>query len=595
MPSRVADSVILLLLLLLLLLAPRLAAADSPSLEPAYSPYEQQAIDDAASELHTTVDPAPAGKRVEHIDYVRIDPIDRHDPAPRWLDVAHVTTRVFVLRREVLVAEGARWDQARVDESARNLRALSQLSLVLCIPMRGSAPDRVRLVVITKDVWSLYPDFDVSGTGRTTTLTLEPKETNLAGLQHTLMGRFVLDPSTYSVGASYEVPRLDGQFLDLQAEGNVVFDKTTGVVEGSYGTATAERPLFSSRTEWAWLAAFKWNDTIFRLYNDSGVSRWSPGPSDAVAGSVGSAGSVPWQYRQRTLGETLQVTRSFGVEQKNDVAIGFALSRARYAATFDADPALASAFTAAVVPRSDDRVGPFVQWHTYTNDFMHVLDVDTLSLQEDQRLGHEIWLRVYPVLRALGSSRELLGTYAAAAYTVPLGDGFTRAAVQGTVEAERTFVPDTSVTGDLVVVTPRTGIGRLVFEATATDRVRNSLRVMSFLGGNNRLRGYPSNALAGADVFSANLEYRSRPVSVASVQLAGVLFYDVGDASSAFDQFRPKHSVGFGLRAVFPQIERPVFRLDVGFPVGPKAPGFGYAFAFHQAVPIPAIGVGLGP
>ena len=193
-----------------------------------------------------------------------------------------MTTRVFVLRHELLVSEGQRWDQALVDESARNLRALSDLSLVLCIPMRGSAPDRVRLAVITKDVWSLYPDFDIAGTGRATTFTLEPKETNLAGLQHTLSGRFVLDPSTYSVGARYGVPRLDGRFLDLEVEGDVVFNKASGIVEGTFGTASIERPLFSSRTEWAALAAFNWNDTVFRLYNNSGVSLWFPRPRPAA-------------------------------------------------------------------------------------------------------------------------------------------------------------------------------------------------------------------------------------------------------------------------------------------------------------------------
>jgi hypothetical protein len=574
---------------LVLVLAGRPAAALAASAGGVYSAYEEQAIADAEEKLARQVDVAPAGKRIEGIDFVRIDPIDPHDPAPRWLDAAHAITRVFVLRRELVVSEGQRWEQALVDESARNLRALSQVSLVLCVPMRGSAPDRVRLVVITKDVWSLYPDFDIAGTGRATTLTLQPKETNLAGLQHTLSGQFILDPTTYSVGGHYEVPRLDGRFLDLVAEGNAVFNKAMGVVEGSFGTASVERPLFSSRTEWAWLAAFAWNDTVFRLYNDSGVSRWLPHPGDPAAGSV------PWEYRQRTLNETLQLTRSFGIEQKNDLSLGFTLAHARYAAMDTGAPALAAQFTAAVVPRSENRVGPFVQWHTYTNDFEHLLDVDTLSLQEDQRLGHEVWLRVYPVFRSLGSSRDLLGTYAAAAYTVPLGDGFTRAALQATVEAEPRVVSDASFVGDLAVVTPRTGVGRLVFETTATDRARNSLRTISFLGGNNRLRGYPSNAFSGADVLSANLEYRSRPVSLASVQVAGILFYDVGDAFDDFEQLHPKHSVGVGLRVVLPQIERPVFRLDVGFPVGPQAPSVGYAFAFHQAVPIPAIGVGFGP
>ena len=113
---------------------------------------------------------------------VRLEPIDKHDPLPAAIDVVHTTTRPWVLRRELVAREGQAWSSVVVDESARNLRKLPQLSLVVCVPMVGSTPDRVRLVVITKDVWSLYVDFDLVVTsGGLESLTLEPKESNVAG------------------------------------------------------------------------------------------------------------------------------------------------------------------------------------------------------------------------------------------------------------------------------------------------------------------------------------------------------------------------------------------------------------------------------
>src|SRR4029077_15142118 len=114
--------------------------------------------------LGARVDPSPEGKLIEQIDFVRLDPIDRHDPLPVAVNAPHATSRVSLLRREILTKEGDRYRPVLVDESARNLRNLPQLSLVLCIPMNGSTPDRVRLVVITKDVWSLYVDFDIAAT-----------------------------------------------------------------------------------------------------------------------------------------------------------------------------------------------------------------------------------------------------------------------------------------------------------------------------------------------------------------------------------------------------------------------------------------------
>ena len=92
-----------------------------------------------------------------------------------------------------------------------------------------------------------------------------------------------------------------------------------------------------------------------------------------------------------------------------------------------------------------------------------------------------------------------------------------------------------------------------------------------------------------------NLEYRSRPIELASVHLGAAAFYDVGDAFDGFDNLHPKHAVGVGLRALFPQIDRVVLRLDVGFPIvsGALPPGVSPAsffLAFHQAFALDGIG-----
>jgi hypothetical protein len=106
------------------------------------------------------------------------------------------------------------------------------------------------------------------------------------------------------------------------------------------------------------------------------------------------------------------------------------------------------------------------------------------------------------------------------------------------------------------------------------------------------LRGYPSRYVFGSNLLAANVEYRSRPIEIASLQFGAAAFYDSGDAFGSFDHIRPKHAVGGGLRVVLPQIERSVFRLDVGFPVGASdlpstvAP-FSIFFAFSQALALP--------
>ena len=564
------------------------ARAGPVSLTTSYSPYEKQAIHDAEEALATSVEPVPEGKTIARIDFIRIDPIDPHDPAPGALDRLHATSREGVLRHELLVREGDTWSAVGVDESARNLRALPQLSLVLCVPMRGRAPGTVRLVVITKDVWSLYVDFAVDGTpGGLELLDLEPKETNFAGSHQTVLARFVLQPLSFSLGASYTAPRLDGRWLSLALDANVILNRASGSQEGSYGSAQIGRPLYSSLARWAWDVGVVWRDELYRRYVNAAVDLFVPDPPATTP--------VPWSYRARTITETAEVTRSFGWESKNDVTVGASVSRASYRVPDSPalDPAAVAQFARAAMPIGENRVGPYVEWHAYTSDFLRIIDFDTLGLQEDYRLGHELWFRLYPVVQALGSSRDLVGVYGAAAYSVALGDGVARASLESTTEAEPHRISDASWVASLGVTTPRIGVGRLVFVATALNRWRNYLNALSLLGGDSQLRGYPSRYFAGKDIVTTNLEYRSRPVEIASIQFGASVFHDAGDAFDGFDHLAPKHTLGVGLRAVFPQVERSVLRFDVGFPVPaserpPNVPPVSFFVAFGQALSLPS-------
>jgi hypothetical protein len=593
-----------------ILLLSESASAEPVSLKTRYSVYEEQAIRDAAAILKSGVDTAPNGKQIERIDFVRIDPIDPHDPAPLALNRVHVTSRPGVLRHELLVREGSTWSDVLVDESARNLRLLPQVSLVLCVPMRGSTPDTVRLVVITKDVWSLYVDFGISGVNL---LDLEPKETNFLGLHQTILGRFVLTPDTYSLGASYQVPRFAGRFVSFSVDANVIVNKWTGSPEGHYGSVNIGRPLYTSMTKWAWATNLKWDDEISRGYSNGLLECWTPANFDAASSCPSSIfyPPVPWVYRKRTILEEAELVRSFGWQTKSDFAVGASIGDASYVVPPSpplVNPDWVTQFKNTKVPRGDDRVGPFVQWHGYTSNFLRIIDFDTLALQEDYRLGHEVYLRVYPVLGPLGSTRNVIGTYASAAYGVRLGDGVARALVESTVEYDadgrgtpdgKPGISDASLNTELGVASPRIlGLGRLVLNVTVLDRPRNYLNALSYLGSDSLLRGYPTQAFNGADLVASNLEFRSRPVDVASLQFGAAAFYDAGDAFDSFENIRPKQSAGVGLRILLPQVTRSVFRLDFAIPLaGPHIPGIpNVFFTFGQAIGLPVPtppGIGL--
>ena len=105
--------------------------------------------------------------------------------------------------------------------------------------------------------------------------------------------------------------------------------------------------------------------------------------------------------------------------------------------------------------------------------------------------------------------------------------------------------------------------------------------------------------LVGTRIMMAGAELRFpvlRPLGLLPQgfpDLEGVLFYDAGDAADGVANFQPKQSVGFGIRTLFPQVNRLVFRFDFAFPLnrGPfpetgsnaLVPPFGFFFAFDQA------------
>ncbi|WP_437973537.1 hypothetical protein WMF11_32610 [Sorangium sp. So ce295] len=569
------------------------AATAAPARSEGYSSYESATIERVLSRLGATLDPAPEGKIVEGIDVVPLEVFEDRDPAPAFLNWFHALSRPYVIRREVLLAAGRPYEQALADESARHLRELIQLSLVLVFAVRGGAPDRVRVAVVTKDVWSLRlnSDYRIAG-GQLEYLFLQPSEQNLLGVHHAVAAQLALDPGALSLGVTYAMPRIGGSHVRLRTQANAITDRETGKLEGSSGEFIYGQPLYATQAEWAWELEISWRDEVTRRFIGTKLATFD---AEATPGDD----RVPYRYRSDLLVGSYAVTRSFGggasrsSAVKHDVSVGIEASRKAY--RLDAPGGLAPAaiaeFEERVMPVSDTRVAPTFKYATYSTRFLRVLDFNTLALQEDYRLGHELAILIYPVTTALNSSRSFLGISAAAAYTVALGDGLARAVVETVTELDGSQIFDASIEARARVHTPSFGVGRLVFDVRLFDRYRNYLNRKLVLGGDTRLRGYPTAAFIGEDVLSANLELRTRPLEIWSCQVAGAAFFDAGDAFDGFDDLRLKQSAGFGVRALFPQLSRVVMRADWGVPLtrGYKEPDAlpgDILVTFEQAFPM---------
>lgn len=576
----------------------RAQSASASGRESGLSAYEQKTLAMALAKLHLTEDPAPEGKTIESIDVFTFEVFDEREGDLQLLNVFHATTRPFVLRREVLLAPGQKYDRALADETARNIRGFGQNSLVLVVPVLGSQPGTVRLFVLTKDVWSLRLAWDVrAGSFGLDTLTLQPTEINVAGTHQTLSTRFVLRPETFTLGVGYGVPRLQGKWLAVAAEANVIVNRPSGDPEGTYGYTYVTRPLFSTRTEWSWLVSNDWRDEHIRRYVDAKVflydARATPG-KDALRD----------EYHARRFTETVAVTRSFGIENKLDVTLGAELNRRAYDLPHDIEarfaPEVLDEYRRVRMPVSDTRVGPALRARAYTNEYSRMHDFETLALQEDARVGYDVTAKVYPVFRELGSSRSFVGAEAAAQYTWVIGkDGLLRAGVDALDEFEAHRITDAAVEVDARAATPRLGFGRFVLDGVFVNRYRNYLNRTSLLGGDTRLRGYPTSYFSGKDLVAGNFEYRTPPLQIFTVQVGAVVFYDAGHTANGTNAFKLEHSVGAGVRILLPQFDRVVFRVDGGFPLVRPLPAgvsaFAFFLGFNQAFDLTNYGGNVAP
>lgn len=565
-----------------------LSAAEKSAGPSGYSSYEWATLAGLLRARGWEHDPEPEGKTIESIEIVRLEVFDETDPVPDFLNVFHATTREIVIRRELLFEVGQRFDARSVDETARNLRDRRQLSLVLIATARGSSPDQTRVLVVAKDVWSLRLNSNLAlGSAGLSYLLLNPSEENAFGTHASVGGLFILYPESYSLGLLASQRHLFGTRLRASASASLIYNRESGHLEGSSGYVTYGRPLYATTVEWGFGAAISWRNEVTRLYDGDRVKTFD-------AKGTPEDDALPIEYHtDRQLGG-YEVTRSFGLVRKYDWSFGVEADRRRYRhdASADTSPEAVREFERAWLPVSDTRVSPFVQFQTYSTRFLTTIELETLGLQEDYRLGAETLLRVYPASRAIASSRDLLGTLAGISYTTTLGDGLLRFVALHELDLELSGARhDALALARLRVASPRFGLGRVVVDAVYYDNYQNYLRRKIYLGGDGRLRGYPQNEFYGSTLAAANVELRSTSVDILSAQVGLAAFYDVGDAAYGARALALKQAVGAGLRILFPQANRSVFRFDWGFPLSSHYATLPGAFfvTFDQAFGMPVL------
>lgn len=557
-------------------------AAEARSVE-----YEDQRLAKVLAEEHLVVDPAPDGKRIRKIIIVRRDVLAEDEPFPTFLNAFHWLTHESTVARELLFHAGEPWDQSRVDESERNLRALVIFSIARVVPVQTGEEGAVDALVFTRDLWSLRLETSFQVTdGLVNRLFAQVIERNFMGANTQVALRFELLPKTWTLGEVFSAPRIAGGDLSFSESFDLIFSRDGAGLEGTRGTVALGSPLRDLRQTWGWRVALGYDDSVGRRILGSEVLTYDVPGTEAIE-------AFPEVWDHRALAAAVEGVYQRGHDVIHRLKFGFAASDVsddpRPGVPLTADEE--RAFRRDVLPELRRDWYPYLIWSGFLPDYTTFRDLAGYGISEDVRLGPWWQLTVKAPLEAFGSADDALVLQASIGAIASPGGGLLDAAIGATARLQQSQLDDQVLQVRLRGATPRLPFGRLVFFANWDARQRDTTRTLVTLGGDNGLRGYPTDALfgVGASRLRLNAELRSPPVVIASAHVGAVLFWDGGAVYEALDAFDFRQSVGLGLRMLFPQFNRFTFRLDAGVPL--ESGGFTVLVTFGtlQAVPLTAL------
>ncbi len=452
----------------------------------------------------------------------------------RLADRLHIETRRSVIEQFLLFHEGDAYLPERLQETERNLRALSFLKSAL---VTASLPHDgvVDVKVTTQDAWSIAPETQAGSRGGMNTYGATISESNLLGFGKNVEVGWNKNIDRRELLFNYNDPAFMAPYL----RAHFGYAHTS---DGYNRQFNLRRPFFAFATPWAsdaLFVAFRQND---RLYRDGvQVARFKQNHR-AVSASYGIALDPNDDRANRLLAGFRFLNDDFAPIAGHQ---GIEMSRRfRYL---------------------------FVRYQHAENDFLKLNFVNKDLRYEDVNLGRQysVEAAVSPsafgvhstteFIRVTGGDGLRIGENGFAMPTVAastrLGSGLQNAIASANV----LYVFRSG--GDY----PRALVGRL----TVNSGWRLDPELQFFADGLTGLRGYRAHTFAGDRSMVMNLEERLH-LGREIFQLASpgvVAFIDAGNATNngLSSLLALKSDVGVGIRIGLPRTPKNLLRIDFSY------------------------------
>lgn len=525
--------------------------------------YEDALVQRALTSLGAVPELSPEGKRIGTIRIFTEDIIGPADPYPAFIGLVHVRTKDPVIRREVLLEPGQRWSAADAQETARNLRRLFLFSVVRVLPLESAVPGEVDVLVAVKDLWSLRINLNFSLVGSLLQyFRTRPAERNLLGYGKELSLDLFLRLDTLRLGQGFTDPRFLGTQLELSETAAIILNRDTGRPEGSAGSLSVGKPLRTLTTPWGFTVNGSWSTRTARIFRGAQILEVTPTGSDAA---------IPYVYEAQELLGQAAYTRSFGTRHKLNLTGALVGVSRRFTPPSTVSAELRDAYTREFLPLSENATYLLSSVSYFEARYAVMQNLDSFALSEDVRLGPTALALVRWAEPTFANTVRYRELELSGRYRELFADNLISLRAKGTIRFRPGASPtDRRVALELANAFPSFFLGRFHHRALLDLNTDDLGTRLQLLGGGNGLRGIAPEALSGRSVLLFNTELRSKPIALKTLHLGFALFWDAG---AAFDE-SPKliHTVGAGLRLLFPQFDIEPLRIDFGWAINGERP-----------------------
>lgn len=539
------------------------------------SSLERASVVRALTARGYTLDPAPWGKPIGKIRVYNEDVFAEHTPLLQFFNYFHVTTAESTIRAEAVVGPGERWDQQRIEETARRLRDPLWTSVVAVVPVQAAEPSTVDVLIVTRDIWSLRLNTQYTfQQGKLTNLAMSLSENNFFGKRDVVAAAMTMDQGAIAVGPLFIDKNLLGEHLDLRVQLNDILTRddltkhSTLHSEGTSSSISLSRPLWSLASEWGAGVSFSHRFAIDRQFRGIQLDTFSYTDPDTRETTA-----LERQYALRRWTTNAYVTRQWGEGLKHQLSVGHNINsqRARPLDEFPGDAAARAAFVAKVLPRSEVTSSPFIEYAAFTPRYRTLRNVTTFSLAEDLRTGLDVDVALSFGLELLGSDHNFQRLSASGGWTSPWArDGFVRVSGSFGSRLQEGNLIDNSATGSVRAAAPPLGGVRLLAQSSLSTRwdssKKQSQNQFFAIGSDTGLRGFGINEFSGQRYFDFQLEARTLPYALWVLRLGAVAFYDLGGAANSLARMPLHQDAGLGLRLLIPQLSAQLWKFDFAVP-----------------------------